>query len=479
MEDNKSGGNRNSAVLEGMYKGVAGKIDEVRQTVSKDLQYSYTQQAYAYESLTEDYKRGVDTLLAELRYISQQNSSIYDYGRRDRDDLRDTVLEALREQAGELARIIGESVNARLEEIREKLAEESERQIDYDLLADKLAERLFPEPEEPEESAEAAEAAEGEEVPEPETDDGFAYDVLAEKIASILPEFDYDLVADKVVAALPQTDADAVADKVVASLPQTDEHAIADHVAEAIPPVDYDIIAERVTAALNGEAGVKVQDESVERIARRVVELLREERPAEELAVTETRPQKKAVVPVVVPVPAPKKEEPAGEDTEMTTRYKRSFVAKIIESDEDIKQYYSIIKNTILSYGKVRSLINWTNDRFSLEQESLVKIGIRGKTLCVYLALDPSEFPETVYHQKFAGDTKMYEKTPMMIKIKSNVAVKRACRLIELLMERNGAVKEDREPVDYAAQYFFRTEEELLAEGLIKTAVVEKSDLNF
>ena len=177
-----------------------------------------------------------------------------------------------------------------------------------------------------------------------------------------------------------------------------------------------------------------------------------------------------APAPVVVPVP---------EDESKTVRFKRSFVAKIIGSDEDVKTYYSDLKNAILSYGKVRSQINWTNDRFSIGNDSVIKIGMRGKTLVVYLALNPDEFPETVYHQKFAGDTKMYEMTPMMVKVKTKAAVKKVTRLIDLCMERYGAVQEEREPVDYAAQYFFRTDEELLAEGLIKTAIVDKSDLDF
>ena len=176
-------------------------------------------------------------------------------------------------------------------------------------------------------------------------------------------------------------------------------------------------------------------------------------------------------------------EEPAAEpvaEAEMTTRYKRSFTAKIIESEEVIKEYYSSLKNAFLSYTNVTSQLNWSNDRFAYNNDTIAKIGVRGKTLCVYLALNPEEFPETVYHQKFAGDTKMYERTPLMMKVKSNVGLKRTLRLMELLMERLGTVKaEEAETVDYAAQYAYRSEEQLLAEGLIKTAVVEKSDLDF
>ena len=67
----------------------------------------------------------------------------------------------------------------------------------------------------------------------------------------------------------------------------------------------------------------------------------------------------------------------------------------------------------------------------------------------------------------------------MMIKIKSVVALKRAMRLVELLMERNQAIKEEKPHVDYTLQFAYRNEQQLIAEGLVKTAIVEKSDLDF
>lgn len=73
----------------------------------------------------------------------------------------------------------------------------------------------------------------------------------------------------------------------------------------------------------------------------------------------------------------------------------------------------------------------------------------------------------------------MYEKTPMMMKVKSPVALKRSIKLIELLMERVQAVKGDRKAVDYAAKFAYRSEEQLLGEGLIKSVLVEKSKLDF
>ena len=188
--------------------------------------------------------------------------------------------------------------------------------------------------------------------------------------------------------------------------------------------------------------------------------------------VVEAQPAPKpAPKPVVVPVP---------DDPGKFTRFKRSFKAKIIESDEEVKGFYFDLKNAFLSYSRISSQVSWSNDRYTFAGDTIAKVGVRGRTLCVYLALNPDEFPSSVYHQRFAGDTKMYEKTPMMVKVKSGVALKRAIRLVEMLMENLGAVKDDdRVPVDYSEEFAFRSEEQLLAEGLIKTAIVEKSDMDF
>ena len=200
-----------------------------------------------------------------------------------------------------------------------------------------------------------------------------------------------------------------------------------------------------------------------------------EEEPEEELETVTSIISGKTKAPSRKPKPIVK--QPA--EPELTTRVKRSFTAKLIESEEDVKEYYSELKNEFLSYTKVASQLNWSNDRFTYKRETIAKICVRGRTLCLYLALNPDEFPESVYHQKFAGDTKMYEKTPMMIKIKSVVALKRAMRLVELLMERNQAIKEEKPHVDYTLQFAYRNEQQLIAEGLVKTAIVEKSDLDF
>ncbi|MDE5896577.1 MAG: hypothetical protein K2H43_02045, partial [Clostridia bacterium] len=280
------------------------------------------------------------------------------------------------------------------------------------------------------------------------------------------------------------------------------------------PEVDTDEVVAKVSDRFTSEDFAKRVAEYLKTDAAFLAALKREEERREELAVA-------AVQPAPAPAPEPKvvreviiqkyvepeteeedEEEPETVtnvvsakskapakrsksvvkppvEPELTTRVKRSFTAKLIESEEDVKEYYSELKNEFLAYTKVASQLNWSNDRFTYKRETIAKICVRGRTLCLYLALNPDEFPESVYHQKFAGDTKMYEKTPMMIKIKSEVALKRSIRLVELLMERMQAIREEKPHVDYTLQFAFRNEQQLLAEGLIKTAIVEKSDLDF
>ncbi len=506
MSDNQDYEDRRTVVLEGMYKGVAGKIDELRATMERAL------------AATAD---EMETVVQEIRYLSQQNSAIYDNSQAERGTMQEAILEALDKRVAESAVYLEE----RLEE-------------KFEALKTELLETLRAVPAREEGSAAPTEA-------------GLDYDTLAEKIASAVPEPDFDFLAEKIATAFPQPE--AIAEKVATAVNVSEE--VAEKVASNVPAVDYDLVAERVAGVLEDEFEVSVDKEGIaaitgaivgaldyERIAKRVAELLEESRPAPTVVerIVETvpaEPVKSTPIPVETvkstptpvetvpaepepePEPEPKPEPvtptpmpvapaaavapvapaepvkptpvpvrsvsapvvamPSEEDSNLTTRLKRSFSAKIIESDPEIKQYYSVLKNAFLAYPKIVSQVNWSNDRFAYLNETVAKVGVRGKTLCLYLALNPEEFPESVYHQKFAGDTKMYEKTPLMMKIKSGVGLKRALRLVELLMERLGAVKEERAPVDYAAQYAFRSEEELLREGLIKTALVEKSDLDF
>ncbi|MDE6613012.1 MAG: hypothetical protein K2K28_00450, partial [Clostridia bacterium] len=160
--------------------------------------------------------------------------------------------------------------------------------------------------------------------------------------------------------------------------------------------------------------------------------------------------------------------EMGGVDFANMMKYNRSFIARIIQSPDEYKQYYGSVKHALLSYKKVNSNIAWGAERFNKGRETIARFKIRGKTLCLYLALDPNAYKTSVYHHLDATDNKSMAGTPMMVKIKSALGVKKAIRLIDEMLEARGAEKRFVPERDYAAMYPYETIEELIEDGIVK-----------
>ncbi len=169
-------------------------------------------------------------------------------------------------------------------------------------------------------------------------------------------------------------------------------------------------------------------------------------------------------------------------ETGLVIRLKKSFTAKMRQSDEKVKGYYSDLKNELTSFKKINSNVSWHGDRFNFGRETVAKINILGKTLCFYLALDPNdpEYKTTVYHQKDVSGQKAYESTPFMVKIKSDAAAKKALRLVGYLAEKVGTEKKENfEAVDYVEEFAYQSTKQLYDEGFIKATKEKKVDLDF
>jgi hypothetical protein len=200
-----------------------------------------------------------------------------------------------------------------------------------------------------------------------------------------------------------------------------------------------------------------------------------EEQPVEEVA-----PATEEIA--VAEPPVLSEDELVDAETGLVIRLKRSFTAKLKQSEEEVKQYYSDVKNELKSYERINSNVSWHGDRFNYGRDTVAKLNICGKTLCLYLALDPEdeEFKQTVYHQKNVGGQKAYENTPFMVKIKSGVAAKKAVRLVGYLAEKLGAVKDaDFAEVNYVDEYAYQSTKELFDEGFIKATKEKKVELDF
>ena len=76
-------------------------------------------------------------------------------------------------------------------------------------------------------------------------------------------------------------------------------------------------------------------------------------------------------------------------------RYNRSFAAKLIQSEDKVKRWYSELKRELLSYKKVAARVSWRHESFRYGRPTAAKFVIRGKTLCLCLALDPAAYAES------------------------------------------------------------------------------------
>ena len=163
-----------------------------------------------------------------------------------------------------------------------------------------------------------------------------------------------------------------------------------------------------------------------------------------------------------------------GEEAEIITeengvkfriRYLKSFMARLIQSDDETKAFYGELKNEMLSYGNTVSRVSWKFDTVYYGRKPVLKFGIRGKTLCVYYPLDVKELKATKYKVDLC-ESKRYVLVPCMYRIKNAHRCELAKDLIAIVAEKFGLVKGEQQNVEYV--YPYEDTAALIEKGLIK-----------
>ncbi len=144
--------------------------------------------------------------------------------------------------------------------------------------------------------------------------------------------------------------------------------------------------------------------------------------------------------------------------------YRRSFMARFIQTTDEIKEYYDEIKNLLLSYKGVKARTSWSAESFKCGRQHIAKIDVKGKTLYVSLALDPKEYENTKYF--FSDVSEKSRELPMLLKVKSERGKRHAIELIEAEMAKLGIERTEREYEDFKKP--FEETEALIDQGLIK-----------
>ena len=62
----------------------------------------------------------------------------------------------------------------------------------------------------------------------------------------------------------------------------------------------------------------------------------------------------------------------------VSIRYKRSFLARYTQSDEELQSNYTVLKNHLLSYRGVKSRLSWSKESYRRGRMPLAKLDVKG-----------------------------------------------------------------------------------------------------
>ncbi len=146
-------------------------------------------------------------------------------------------------------------------------------------------------------------------------------------------------------------------------------------------------------------------------------------------------------------------------------RFRTSFESRYIQSGE-LQDYYTAIKNALMSYKGIKARTSWNYESFNKGRVQCAKLNIKGNALLVYLNLDPASYNINKYHFTDMSDKPKFESVPMLMKVKSERALKYVLELIKEMMSKLEIPEGKAENKDYHMPY--ETTEALAARGLVK-----------
>lgn len=229
---------------------------------------------------------------------------------------------------------------------------------------------------------------------------------------------------------------------------------------------NYSIVAPDMTKAGSPNVSVQYQDRTV---GYRINIAARPEEEKSEESVEES-----VVAPIVVPVQHGPVEYEEESYEGGVLRYDKSFTARYIQSDDEIKSWYTKLKNELLSYKKVKSRISWKRETFRFGKETVARLGYRGNTLCIFLPLNAADYEDSRYKVEDVSDNNSYADTPCMYRLKNEKRVRLAIDLFATVMEKLGGVRIERIAEDYYLPY--EGVVQLIDKGLIKRVIKDKAD---
>lgn len=153
--------------------------------------------------------------------------------------------------------------------------------------------------------------------------------------------------------------------------------------------------------------------------------------------------------------------------------YNKSFTAKLIQANDEVREYYNTLKNYVLSYKKVTTRISWSHESVNNGRNKICRFVLRGKSLYLYLPLNPDDYADTKYKVE-RSEAKRFEELPCLYRIKNPRRVKYATELIATVMERFGLKQVEHAEKDFVKDYPYEETLPLIKRGLIKVTKSNK-----
>lgn len=275
---------------------------------------------------------------------------------------------------------------------------------------------------------------------------------IAEEVAAVEPaeEIVEEVVEEEAAVAEPE---DAIALEEEPAVEEVAEEPVAeDPAVEEAPAVEAAAVVEEAPVAVDGEDDEEEEEsyEGIDLSSLNFIDVM--EQPE---------------------VYAEMQEREAKGEVRLINRYRRSFRSRMIQSQGEVQQYYSALKNALLSYKGVKDRTSWDCETFNKGRAKVAKINAKTKTLYLYLALNPEDLQDTKYFFEDVSAKKKYASVPVLMKIKGERKFKHALELIAKLCGEQmelPAVKDFQEE-NYVVDY--QTTEALVQEGYIKQLTAE------
>lgn len=120
-----------------------------------------------------------------------------------------------------------------------------------------------------------------------------------------------------------------------------------------------------------------------------------------------------------------------------------SFEMKLRKASDEVKEFYNTIKNELCSYG-IKPRMSKNRENFNKGRFKIARMVINGKTLKLYLSVDPLQLDNSYYHHQDVSDKKSVAHLPTMMNIRSKLAARKACEVIASICEDNVIKKKKR-----------------------------------